>query len=345
MKRSTTDTTVTQDEIKIRIHLLNEMKKYNNTLDSEKFEFGTKPLTNLAPNDSSKPFYAVIGSLLSTFTREKPRIIAMKNLIDHYKELTPKILSTASEDIIVELLDGCKWKNKKAKTIIEVSSIIHNKYNDVVPHDMETLQNLPGIGMKLANIICFSAFSQINYIVFEERTLILFSRLGWIETPKTNVEKVSADVQKWLPKELWNELPKTTITFTKALCKKKKPMCKKCPLADNHYCAYYCKLNSIPLRKPFYKEADQMIHVKKSKIDVEDGESIDEVLPLHPQVVVVNGNNDSENESSDENDSEFISGLDLVQLVNEKESRKSPQSHGSIDEAITSPSCSEKKID
>ena len=48
--------------------------------------------------------------------------------------------------------------NNKAKNIIELSTILHDKYNDKVPSTKDELVKLPGIGTKTANVMLIEYF-------------------------------------------------------------------------------------------------------------------------------------------------------------------------------------------
>ncbi|BFU19361.1 endonuclease III, putative [Entamoeba histolytica HM-1:IMSS-B] len=290
-----------EDEISERLAILEEIKKKVETFDEKKLQFGTNPITELSPDEKSKPFYALIGALLSTKTCETLRLKVMNNLIEHYKKLTPEIMSKASEDILNELLDGCYGKVRKIKFILECSKVIHNNYNDIVPDNIDELKKLPGIGPKLAKIICAIGFKKIEGITVDQRSLLLLHRLEWILKDTSNDNDAMKEVEEWLPKEHWNYFSKDTILFAKYLCKPN-PLCDQCPLAKHYVCKYYCKKHNHHIQhltQPYNLNLQQG---KKKKIDVE---------VLDNMII-----------SEDDEEHEFLSNLDLIQLSQEHQEIK-----------------------
>ncbi|MDC0191031.1 endonuclease III, partial [Rhodospirillales bacterium] len=48
--------------------------------------------------------------------------------------------------------------NSKAKNIINLSLMLKTKHRSIIPQDLETLQQLPGVGRKTANVVLNMAF-------------------------------------------------------------------------------------------------------------------------------------------------------------------------------------------
>ncbi|ELP92005.1 endonuclease III, putative [Entamoeba invadens IP1] len=276
-------------ELQDRLSVFQQMKTYVDTLNAEEVEFGTTHLADLSPTPELKPFYALVGALLSPLTSEPQRKKALTQLIEHYKVLTPKTLSEAPEDILLELLTGCRFKEKKVKNIKACATLVHTKYHDTVPKDIATLKTFPGVGLKVANIICFAGYGLISALNVDERSLLLMRRLEWISAEESNLEKVRVDVEGWVPQDIWNCFPKVTILFAKKICKKV-PLCEQCVLAQKMVCPFYCHKNGLFRRS---------LENEKMRVEIENLDENDELG------FVIDGK---------EEKGEFLSGLDLVEL-------------------------------
>ena len=64
-----------------------------------------------------------------------------------------------SVDELAKIILPCGLNNSKAKHILEASLSIVENFNGEVPHTLESLQTLPGVGRKTANVVYSVAFN------------------------------------------------------------------------------------------------------------------------------------------------------------------------------------------
>jgi len=64
---------------------------------------------------------------------------------------TPELMSKAQVEDIELLIKSIGLYRNKAKNVLLLSKIIHEKHNDQVPNQRESLEALPGVGRKTAN--------------------------------------------------------------------------------------------------------------------------------------------------------------------------------------------------
>ena len=109
-------------------------------------------------NAETGPFSILIGTILSARTKDETTTKAVKALFLKYKN--PKDLANAKIKDVEKIIKSIGFFHVKSKRIIEVSKIIHKKYKDKVPEDLDTLVQLPGVGRKTANCVLVYAFEK-----------------------------------------------------------------------------------------------------------------------------------------------------------------------------------------
>jgi endonuclease-3 len=120
------------------------------------------------------------------------------------------------------------YKNK-AKNIIELSRILKEKHNGIVPNTREELEKLPGVGRKTANVILNHLFN-ISAIAVDTHVLRVSKRLDL--TDSNNPLKVEADLEKIIPECYKRYIGNLIVLHGRYTCKAKKPLCEKCVLKD-----------------------------------------------------------------------------------------------------------------
>ena len=104
------------------------------------------------------PFSILIGTILSARTKDEATAKAVRELFSKYKN--PKELANAKLKDVEKIIKSIGFFHVKSKRIIEVANIIHTKYKDRVPDDLDTLVQLPGVGRKTANCVLVYAFEK-----------------------------------------------------------------------------------------------------------------------------------------------------------------------------------------
>ena len=113
----------------------------------------------------------------------------------------------------------------KAARIKEVSRILIDKYNAIVPDNYDKLINLPGVGSKTANCVLVYAF-KIPAIPVDTHVHRISNRIGWVKTK--NPKQTEAALKNIVPKELWLNLNRLFVRFGQQICIPIHPKCNTC---------------------------------------------------------------------------------------------------------------------
>ena len=178
------------------------------------------------------PFSILIGTILSARTKDEATTKAVKELFSKYKN--PKELAAAKIKDIEKIIKSIGFFHVKSKRIIEVAQIIHTKYKDKVPEDLDTLIQLPGVGRKTANCVLVYAFEK-PAIPVDIHVHRISNRLGLVDTK--NPEETEQELMKKIPKKYWIDINDTFVMYGQNICKPISPMCDVCKIKNN--CKFY----------------------------------------------------------------------------------------------------------
>ena len=178
------------------------------------------------------PFSILIGTILSARTKDETTTKAVKALFLKYKN--PKELANAKIKDVEKIIRSIGFFHVKSKRIIEVAKIIHTKYKDKVPEDLDTLVQLPGVGRKTANCVLVYAFEK-PAIPVDIHVHRISNRLGLVDTK--NPEETEQELMSKIDKKYWIDINDTFVMYGQNICKPISPMCDVCKIKKS--CKYY----------------------------------------------------------------------------------------------------------
>lgn len=165
------------------------------------------------PLDHQDPYTLLVAVLLSAQCTDErvnkvtPDLFALAD--------NPQEMAQADVEEIKSIIRPCGLSPRKSKAISELSQILVNEYNGVVPQDMDLLEKLPGVGHKTASVVMSQAF---GVPAFPVDTHIHRLAYRWTLSTGKNVEKTERDLKRLFPKESWNKLHLQIIFFGREYC-------------------------------------------------------------------------------------------------------------------------------
>ncbi|MNV50545.1 Ultraviolet N-glycosylase/AP lyase [compost metagenome] len=137
-------------------------------------------------------------------------------------------LAMANTLDIEKIVKPCGYYRTKARSIVETSNIIINKFGGNVPSTMEELCTLRGIGRKSANIILQECFGDTVGVAVDTHVSRLTQRIGI--TNEHTQDKIEKDMLKKVPRNYWSKVNHIFVYHGRAICDAKKPKCDICPI-------------------------------------------------------------------------------------------------------------------
>ncbi len=149
---------------------------------------------------------------------------------------TPAKMLKLGEAKLKDYIKTIGLYNTKAKNVIALSRILTEEFGGQVPEDRETLQKLPGVGRKTANVVLNVAFGQAT-IAVDTHILRVGNRTGL--APGKDPLAVELQLEKRVPEKYKRNAHHWLILHGRYVCKARKPECPRCVVSD--ICAYPAK--------------------------------------------------------------------------------------------------------
>ena len=143
---------------------------------------------------------------------------------------TPEALATARPEDVERIIMSTGFFRNKTKSLIGMAQALVAEYGGVVPHAMEELRLLPGVGRKTANVILGNAFG-INEGITVDTHVTRLSRLLGL-TRQEDPVKIEQDLMQLFPRDDWGLLSHLLIFHGRQVCIARRPRCGDCVLAD-----------------------------------------------------------------------------------------------------------------
>ena len=165
------------------------------------------------PLNHSSPYTLLVAVLLSAQCTDE-RV----NKVTPYlfkKAKTPKQMIKLSYEEVYSIIKPCGLGPKKSRAILNLSSILVNEFNSIVPNDILLLEKLPGVGHKTASVVVSHAFDIPSFPV---DTHIHRLAQRWGLTNGKNVRQTEIDLKKVFNIKSWNKLHLQIIFWGREFC-------------------------------------------------------------------------------------------------------------------------------
>ena len=173
-------------------------------------------------------FALLIATILSAQCTDERVNIVTKELFARCP--TPQKLAETSQPELEKIILTTGFFRNKAKNIKACAQSLWKDHNSQVPKDLPTLTALPGVGRKTANVVLGTAFRIPSGVVVDTHVARLSYRLGL--TQSEDAIKIEQDLMGQLPESEWIDFSHRLIHHGRRICKARKPLCSRCPLAE-----------------------------------------------------------------------------------------------------------------
>ncbi len=180
----------------------------------------------------SSPFELLVATILSAQSTDVMVNLCTRELFPVAS--TPEQVAAMTEEELFPYIKRCGFYNTKGRHILETARILVAQYGGQVPADLGTLQTLPGVGRKTANVVGSNAFG-IPAIAVDTHVFRVSNRIGLAHA--SNVEKTEEQLQKAIPKQDWSAAHHWLIYHGRQICHARKPACEICPVS--HICEHF----------------------------------------------------------------------------------------------------------
>jgi len=185
------------------------------------------PAVSYVAITKNDPYCVLISTILSLRTKDDVTLKGSMRLFE--KADNPKAMLKLSAEDIEKLIFPVGFYKTKAVRILEISQTLVDKYDGAVPHTVDELLALPGVGIKTANLTLNLGFN-IDAICVDCHVHQISNRMGWIKT-KTPEESEKV-LQTVMPKRYWIPLNELLVSYGQEICTSVSPKCSMCAECD-----------------------------------------------------------------------------------------------------------------
>lgn len=195
----------------------------------EQYKNWDAPVITLISHAGASPYQVLISTVLSLRTRDEVTAEASKRLFALAN--TPEAMLTLGEEVISKTIYPVGFYPTKAKRIMEISRMIIDTFNGIVPDEIDPLLTLPGVGRKTANLVLVEGYHK-DAICVDTHVHRISNRIGYVKTP--NPDKTEMALRKKLPRPHWITYNEILVAFGQLICRPISPFCSRCPVS--HMC-------------------------------------------------------------------------------------------------------------
>ena len=142
---------------------------------------------------------------------------------------TPEAMLALGEKGVRAHIRNIGLFNAKAKNVVATCRLLVDQHGGDVPCERESLERLPGVGRKTANVVLNTAFG-VPVIAVDTHIFRVANRtrLARGKTPR----EVEDRLERWTPREFRRDAHHWLILHGRYVCTARKPDCGHCIIAD-----------------------------------------------------------------------------------------------------------------
>ncbi len=194
------------------------------------FHEQSAPIIELIEAQTHDPFCVLVGTILSARTKDACTAGAVRRL---FAEAAGERFSAADLDRlpverIERLIYPVGFYRDKARHLKALPGVLKERFGGVLPHTVEELCELPGVGRKTANLTVAVGFNLPAICV----DVHVHRICNWLELVHTKTPlETEMELRRILPVRYWKTWNSHLVSFGQTRCDPARPRCEGCPIA------------------------------------------------------------------------------------------------------------------
>ena len=172
-------------------------------------------------------FQLLVATILSAQCTDERVNKVTKNLFVKYQE--PKDFAKLPLEVIKKEIYSTGFYNNKSKSIKGMSKALMEHYEGKLPHSLEEMVKLPGVGRKTANVVLGNIHG-IPSIVVDTHVTRITNLLQFVKNK--NAVKIEKKLAEIIKKSDWTLFAHLLIDHGRAVCIANRPKCNDCVIAE-----------------------------------------------------------------------------------------------------------------
>jgi endonuclease-3 len=183
--------------------------------------------TELCALDYGDPFQLLAATILSAQCTDARVNMVTPVLFAAYPDA--QTLAGADPATLEGIIQSTGFFHSKAKNLLGMAKAVVERYDAIVPTELDELVTLPGVGRKTANVVRSVAFG-LPGLPVDTHVGRLSLRLGL--TTEKNPVTVEHELDAMVPPAQWGAFSLRLILHGRRVCNARAPRCDDCVLAD-----------------------------------------------------------------------------------------------------------------
>ena len=183
------------------------------------------------PLDYANRYQLLVMVVLSAQDSDKHINEVARDFFKSYPTMNE--LANASAEDIQRLISSVRNFGNKSNWLAKLAKTVGD--DDNIPHKLDELIKLPGIGRKSANVIIRESGDEAEGIIVDLHVLRVAPRLGVAEGDRP--DKIEKQLMSVFPKSIWNETGMAMSFLGRETCRPSHPKCESCVM--NAVCKFY----------------------------------------------------------------------------------------------------------
>lgn len=187
----------------------------------------------------SNAYELLAATILSAQCTDARVNMVTPRLFERYP--SPESLARAEQSDVETIIRSTGFYQSKARNLIGMAKGVVERFDGAVPHDLDDLVTLPGVGRKTGNVVRSVVFD-LPGLPVDTHVGRLSRRLGL--TDHHDPVKVEHELNSYLPGAEWGTFSLRLILHGRRVCDARKPRCAQCTLSD------ICPSAGVPVDGP-----------------------------------------------------------------------------------------------
>ena len=182
----------------------------------------------------SSPYELLVAVMLSAQCTDKRVNMVTPALFKAFP--TVNDMAAATPEQIFPYVKSVSYPNAKSEHLAQMARMVCERFNGEIPHTMDEMVSLPGVGRKTANVMLAVAFGG-NAMPVDTHVFRVSHRIGLVPESCTTPLSVEKELVKYFPQNILSTAHHWLILHGRYVCTARAPKCTNCTLNDIcHYC-------------------------------------------------------------------------------------------------------------
>jgi endonuclease III len=171
------------------------------------------------------PLELIVATILAAQCTDERVNVVTRDLFQKYR--TAEDYANARLPTLEREIHSCGFFRAKARAIVGMARALVERHGGEVPRKLALLTDLPGVGLKTANVVRGNAFGE-PAIAVDTHVFRVSQRLGLAKSE--DPDKIHDQLCEILPKPRWTRACHLMQAHGRTTCTARNPSCPVCPV-------------------------------------------------------------------------------------------------------------------